>query len=307
MAPCQDIIWKHQTIAGMTPKYSFDPEKWYLSSSPPRAFKGAGKNDIDEKSCDCCKWPGTNLYLRRRYTDKNGKTVNHLACKKFGENWLFNFLDFSSLGISPKHRLGVLCQNGHDWNGTGLSLRYTGKSGGGRCLECDRLRREKKREHYRQLGREWYRRNAEKHNARTRKNTERRMQENPELELMKKRICTRKNKAKRKAVHHGETCGRGAIFLHFERTFEKNKCCYCGKKGPVEVDHFYPIDKGGPHVLGNFVPACHECNSNKRASDPQEWFFRRFGKTPESRRKWSEIVSKLNVQSVKGGFQPSLF
>ncbi|NBT52594.1 MAG: hypothetical protein EBV86_14675 [Marivivens sp.] len=300
--PVKGIVWKHQVIAGMTPKYSFDPEKWYLSDSPPRAFKGAGKNDIDEELCECCKWPGTDLYLRSQYKDKNGYRVNHLACKLYGENWLYEFVDFSSLGIQPNYYLGLLCPKGHDWNGTGLSLRRKGV-----CLECERLRRERKRKHYRQLGREWYRRNAEKHKACTLKNKERRMRENPELELMKTRISVKRNKAKRKAVHHNKTCGKREIRLHFEQVFEKNKCCYCGKEGPVEVDHFYPIDKGGPHVLGNFVPACHECNSNKRAHDPKEWFFRRFGKTPEAKRRWRSIVSKLNVQSVGEGFQSSLF
>lgn len=305
--PRKGIVWKHQVIAGMTPKYSFDPERWYLSNSPPRAFKGASKNEIDEELCECCKWPGTDLYLRSRWTGRQGRRVNSLACKEMGKNWLFNFLDLSSLGIKPQHRLGRLCPNGHDWHGTGLSLRYTKKSGGGKCLECERLRRKKLRESKNQYARKWYRKNVERHRACTRKNRERRMQENPELERMKRRINVRRNKAKRKGVHHNKTCGKKTISLHFEQTFEKNKCCYCGKEGPVEVDHFYPIAKGGPHVLGNFVPACHECNSNKRANDPKEWFFRRFGKTPETKRRWKDIVSKLNVESVDGGFQPSLF
>lgn len=40
-------------------------------------------------------------------------------------------------------------------------------------------------------------------------------------------------------------------------------CFYCGGKGPMEIDHIYPISKGGVDKISNYVVACLGCNRTK--------------------------------------------
>ena len=54
-----------------------------------------------------------------------------------------------------------------------------------------------------------------------------------------------------------------------------NKCCYCGTDAVKQLtqDHFIPIsDKNSPGTVpGNMVPACWDCNMNKRKQNPYDW------------------------------------
>jgi len=51
-----------------------------------------------------------------------------------------------------------------------------------------------------------------------------------------------------------------------------NCCAYCGASGDMEIEHVIAISKGGTHAMGNIVPACHDCNSSKRAKEPETWY-----------------------------------
>jgi len=44
-----------------------------------------------------------------------------------------------------------------------------------------------------------------------------------------------------------------------------NKCAYCGAEDQLHIEHAVPINKEklGEHRLGNLVPSCKQCNSNK--------------------------------------------
>lgn len=43
-------------------------------------------------------------------------------------------------------------------------------------------------------------------------------------------------------------------------------CAYCGKTNiKLTKDHVIPVSKGGENTIDNIVPACWECNYNKRA------------------------------------------
>lgn len=48
----------------------------------------------------------------------------------------------------------------------------------------------------------------------------------------------------------------------------RNRCAYCGKKRPLEQEHIVPLSKGGPHTVGNVVPACRSCNGRKWTGPP---------------------------------------
>ena len=54
----------------------------------------------------------------------------------------------------------------------------------------------------------------------------------------------------------------------------KGLCHYCGKTFPADeltMDHLVPIIRGGKSSRGNVVPACKECNNQKKYLLPLEW------------------------------------
>ncbi len=68
--------------------------------------------------------------------------------------------------IIPDNKyLGTLCKRGHDWEGTGKSLRYE-KQGGGSCIECQnnhhKIKYALNKDKYKKKTREYYRANKER-------------------------------------------------------------------------------------------------------------------------------------------------
>ena len=54
----------------------------------------------------------------------------------------------------------------------------------------------------------------------------------------------------------------------------RGRCHYCGRRvppGELTMDHVVPVVRGGRSSRGNVVPACKECNTNKRSLLPVEW------------------------------------
>jgi len=54
----------------------------------------------------------------------------------------------------------------------------------------------------------------------------------------------------------------------------KGVCHYCGKEVPpkeLTLDHIVPLARGGRSTKGNCVPACKECNNQKKNLLPVEW------------------------------------
>lgn len=48
-------------------------------------------------------------------------------------------------------------------------------------------------------------------------------------------------------------------------------CHYCEKKFPpsyLTMDHIVPLARGGESKQGNIVPACKDCNQNKKLDTP---------------------------------------
>lgn len=51
-------------------------------------------------------------------------------------------------------------------------------------------------------------------------------------------------------------------------------CHYCGRQFPpreLTLDHIVPVARGGRSSRGNCVPACKQCNNNKKDLLPLEW------------------------------------
>jgi len=69
-----------------------------------------------------------------------------------------------------------------------------------------------------------------------------------------------------------------------------NRCVYCGSTERLVIDHFISRAKGGPHNLGNLVPACHRCNTSKTDNDPEQWYK---AQPFFTKRKWQAILKAL--------------
>jgi 5-methylcytosine-specific restriction endonuclease McrA len=48
-------------------------------------------------------------------------------------------------------------------------------------------------------------------------------------------------------------------------------CFYCGNKDNIQIDHIFPISRGGKHQIGNLVAACKKCNMSKNKWFVTEW------------------------------------
>ena len=60
----------------------------------------------------------------------------------------------------------------------------------------------------------------------------------------------------------------------WKRKRAQGVCYFCGKRIPprdLTMEHVVPLIRGGKSSKGNVVPACKECNNNKKYLLPLEW------------------------------------
>lgn len=60
----------------------------------------------------------------------------------------------------------------------------------------------------------------------------------------------------------------------WKRKCAEGKCYFCKQIIPpreLTMDHIVPIIRGGKSTKGNVVPACKQCNSQKKHSLLMEW------------------------------------
>jgi hypothetical protein len=88
-------------------------------------------------------------------------------------------------------------------------------------------------------------------------------------------------------------------------SFFKGRCAYCGKQNPpFEKEHIIPINKNGLGLrhVGNFVPACKDCNTKKRAYDRNEdgegyiRFCKAYG--------YNDALTEIQRYMKKNGYKP---
>ena len=48
-------------------------------------------------------------------------------------------------------------------------------------------------------------------------------------------------------------------------------CVYCGSQELIQIDHVFPLARGGTHSIGNLAPACRTCNVRKNSKFVMEW------------------------------------
>lgn len=194
-----------------------------------------------------------------------------------------------TLEIPENKKLGRLCAEGHEWNGTGQSLRYRLD---GNCVECriqyHKQRYQDNRESCRQYKKQYY-------------------QDNREIVLQRNRQHYRDNKweyairnSTKKALQH--KCLRlpyaAKDLDQLLETFN-NECAYCGSKYGVGADHFIPLSKGGADAIYNLVPACLSCNASKNNRDPMAWMNKKVEKT--------RINKVLNYLEIARGTEHSTY
>ncbi len=60
----------------------------------------------------------------------------------------------------------------------------------------------------------------------------------------------------------------------WQNRLAQGHCHWCGGTFPANeltMDHVIPLSRGGKASRNNVVPACKECNSNKKYLLPIEW------------------------------------
>lgn len=56
-----------------------------------------------------------------------------------------------------------------------------------------------------------------------------------------------------------------------------SRCGYCNRRleSRLVAEHVKPLARGGDHIAQNVVPACNDCNHDKRDDDIIQWMLRR--------------------------------
>lgn len=92
---------------------------------------------------------------------------------------------------------------------------------------------------------------------------------NPEIWKAKHKEAKKTRRARKRGVITQQIRPN---FLAFATECFGGACAYCRRSsteaGPLELDHFVPLARGGAHAEHNLVPACHRCNTEKSARDP---------------------------------------
>jgi 5-methylcytosine-specific restriction endonuclease McrA len=96
--------------------------------------------------------------------------------------------------------------------------------------------------------------------------------EHPEEFAARSRAITRRASHKRNIIMRN-----GDVRTVTDRDWQRlsarydHRCFYCGKKAKLAMDHIIPVARGGRHAIGNLIPACKNCNSQKRTRLIVEW------------------------------------
>lgn len=75
------------------------------------------------------------------------------------------------------------------------------------------------------------------------------------------------------------------------------KCIYCDQKitfDTCELDHVYPLSKGGGHYLYNVAFTCRQCNNGKRDKSLTSFCKKRGLDIEEIRQRMADINQKLH-------------
>jgi predicted nucleic acid-binding Zn ribbon protein len=101
--------------------------------------------------------------------------------------------------------------------------------------------------------------------------------------------CSRKAIKLRRRVREAGSYGewRWSDFMRIAKKFDY-RCAYCGEKPDrLDPDHVVPLSKGGANIIGNLLPTCAPCNSDKQAYSLAGWAERLAAQGRERRTAWA--------------------
>jgi len=144
------------------------------------------------------------------------------------------------------------------------------------CKECRKSAPDQQPAYRKKNWAAYYKNNTEKLRARARK------QRTDNLEHHKNRlkVWRANNPDKQKIQNHKRRAilNKNGVFLVKPKEIQKIRnanCIYCGSKNKIEIDHAFPVIRGGRHSVGNLVPACSHCNRSKGSRTIMEWRLRK--------------------------------
>lgn len=151
-----------------------------------------------------------------------------------------------------------------------------------RCKENAEKWAENNKEKVAEIKRQWRERNREKENA---KAVERRKLDPSARRAANIKYYKANRERYRTYLRNRRAAMRKAPGLHSHKDIEdllrlqRGMCANCGERlnGKHDVDHIYPISKGGSNDPSNLQLLCGTCNRSKGAKDPIE-FAQRSGK-----------------------------
>lgn len=304
-------------IRELEKQLSIDTDKFYLGDicSCGHAFEDTGLSLRYTASHKCTECHKIKSRRRQKQTTEPSRNRRAALKQKLRELEQERGIDTS------KYRLGTLCKRGHNWNDTGFSLRTIRPDG---CLECARENKRRFRQENPDLIKEWDRQFRERHpgygrkffnpeknrircrdryyakreecNSKNRENyyrnwEARRQQARIYRQTPQGRLVKQRSQARRRALKRStrlvpyRTSDLKQLFEKFDHA-----CTYCGKPNANSLDHFIPIDKGGPDCLGNIVPSCISCNCSKSTKDALEWYQKQ---EFFDRKRWKKILEIL--------------
>lgn len=88
------------------------------------------------------------------------------------------------------------------------------------------------------------------------------------------RVYTRnKSKARKALLRHNQVDKIDPASIRSRFAAFSYACAYCGVANTdLHIEHVVPLACGGPHSLGNIVPACAACNYSKGSKPVEAWY-----------------------------------
>ena len=236
----------------------FDTSKFKLGTLCKRGhdYEGTGQSlrDLQRRCVEC------NRILQQEYYAET-----QLASSYFNRKRL---------------QIGILCKFGHEFNGTGGSLRRKSDNFCVKCalvakVEKDRINRqirikegrnEKERKRAKEYSAKYYQENKDER----KKYSAEWADENPAATFWH-----REDRRIRVSRQSDGTVTKDFVYDLFANS---DKCCYClamfdstTKATKKTVDHIIPIKLGGLHSARNLAICCFGCNNRKREKSYPEW------------------------------------
>jgi len=138
---------------------------------------------------------------------------------------------------------------------------------------------------YNEWRRGWRSKNKEHQNKLKKEYKVRQKESDLPLYRAKTAIYNNRNRCRKKGIRSDFTITDWKLVV---AAFE-NRCAFCDASPKLlDLDHLFPIHKGGEDVVGNIIPICRPCNSHKNSGDPVE-FCALMGKNLEELQKKARV------------------